>query len=62
MTLKENESTKIEDWLEKSDDVDEDNLDGEDLDENDMHDGLVEIDEDLDGESLHDSDLEDDEV
>ena len=62
MTLKENESTKIEDWLEKSDDVDEDNLNGEDLDENDMHDGLVEIDGDLDGESLHDSDLEDDEV
>ena len=68
-TVKENKLTKIEEqnnptsiWLEKSDDVDEDNLDGEDLDENDMHDGLVEIDEDLDGESLHDSDLEDDEV
>jgi len=46
----QNNPTSI--WLEKNDDVDED-----DLDENDMHDGLVEIDEDLDDESLHDSDL-----
>ncbi len=58
-TICEDKPTSI--WVEEPDKVCNviDDIDGEDLDEDDINDGMVEIDDDLDGESLHDSDLED---
>lgn len=58
-TICDDKPTSI--WVEEPDKVCNviDDIDGEDLDEDDINDGIVEIDVDLDGESIHDSDLED---
>ena len=61
IVTQEHKPTSI--WVEKTEncstnDENDDDIDGEDLNEDDLGNGLVEIDDDLDGESLHDSDFE----
>lgn len=56
--IQEHKPTSI--WVEKTENcsISDDDIDGEDLDEDDLENGLIEIDDDLDGESLHESDFE----
>ena len=58
--IKENKYTATSIWTDQTENVPNsiDDLDGENLDEHDVIDGLVDVDEDLDGDSLHDSDFE----